>query len=341
MMLLPRIGKKGYYEHIPSNSSGKTDSKSVSVVQPHAIARQILPTEFLMLYELGPLLGSGTTSKVFKLFHRKRQNVIDEKINNLACKIIDKQKMVHGLGDYEMEPLLNQLRKEANILRSICHPNIVSLYDFMETSSSLYFVMEHVQGGELFDHLVHHGALSEKLTCQLMLGVFSAVAYLHERNILHRDIKAENLLLFRRLDGEYALKLIDFGFGTTLQNNLACTFLGTAGYIAPEIRQQKQYSAAVDNWSLGILLFCCLSARLPFPSSTKPMHATEHLTTFKLSFPPAQWLDVSAGCKRLIVQLLDPDPLCRLSAKDALADPWVSDGPNARTLRVVVIIVFV
>ena len=105
----------------------------------------------------------------------------------------------------------------------------------------------------------------------LFADLFSAVSYLHERGVIHRDIKAENLLFYKKLNGEFTLKLIDFGFSTILKNDLARSFLGTGGYIAPEIRQNKNYSMSVDNWAMGVVLFCALSRTMPFGISVEQL----------------------------------------------------------------------
>ncbi len=111
-----------------------------------------------------------------------------------------------------------------------------------------------------------------------------------------------------------------------LQRDLTGTFLGTGGYIAPEVRQQKPYSTAVDNWALGVLMYCCLAAKLPFAASMQPLspHREECRRAFQLTFADEQWKDVSPACKGLIARLLDTDPMRRVTAKEALSDPWVS-----------------
>lgn len=99
-----------------------------------------------------------------------------------------------------------------------------------------------MSGGELFEHILDHGPLKETSAKSVMQSVFSAVSYLHDRGIIHRDIKAENLLVSQIKGGLYSIKLIDFGFSKVLRYNLAGSFLGTGGYIAPEIRHVIQYT---------------------------------------------------------------------------------------------------
>ena len=229
----------------------------------------------------------------------------------LACKVIDKRRLIGlSLNTIDMDVVLGQLRKEISILKSCDHPNIVAFQDFIETKDAMYLVTEYASGSlrlhaifhtfetsplsyislkldspnvlcldscflgdELFEHIVRHGPLSEDLCREVMRGVFSAVSYLHDRGVLHRDIKAENVIIqLQETEKEGVLtassvKLIDFGFSTMLRRtDVTGSFLGTGGYLAPEIRQQRLYGVSIDNWALGTLLYCSIAGHLPFGS---------------------------------------------------------------------------
>jgi len=302
----------------------KEESQSEPIIDMEEKSTKIgFPKQFGQFYDVGTLVGVGTTSKVYRVYHRINKLTNASK-QPLACKVIDKRGITVGMDDTDIEPLLEQLRKEVDILRRIHHQNIVSFVDFMETSSKLFIITERLDGGELFDHLLNNGPLTEQLACQVLHGVFSAVAYLHERGVIHRDIKAENLIFFHNTRGELSLKLIDFGFSTILGHDMTGSFMGTGGYIAPEIRQNKTYSTSVDSWSLGVLLYCTLSAKLPFtisidalPSSTKACREA-----FSLVFPPQLWCHISETCKDLISSLLEIDPIKRITARTAVQHPW-------------------
>mmetsp|Transcript_25902 Transcript_25902/g.55993 ORF Transcript_25902/g.55993 Transcript_25902/m.55993 type:complete len:577 (-) Transcript_25902:632-2362(-) len=300
----------------------KTDSQSEPIL-PEMPRHEWLPPHFSQFYDLGAVMGVGTTSKVYRVYHRiSKLNHNSE--HALACKVINKRRITTSLKKNDIEPLLGQLRKEVDILRRINHCNIVSFVDFMETRSKLFIITERLDGGELFDHLLNHGPLREGVACQVLYGVFSAVAYLHERGVVHRDIKAENLIFFHDPWGRLSLKLIDFGFSTILRHDLTGSFMGTGGYIAPEIRQNKNYSASVDSWSLGVLLYCTLSAKLPFTISIDqlPSSTAECRGAFKLVFPSPAWAWISSNCRDLISLLLEIDPIQRGTPKDALRHSW-------------------
>lgn len=286
----------------------------------------IFPQQFGKFYALGDLVGVGTTSKVYKVSCKINTKWSSSESQKLACKIIDKRGITHGVDEYDIDPLLEQLCREVEILKRIHHENIVSFYDYMETKDHLFIITERLEGGELFDHILNNGPVAENIACRILYGVFSAVAYLHERGVIHRDIKAENLIFFKNSYGEDSLKLIDFGFSTILRHHLTGSFMGTGGYIAPEIRQSKNYSTSVDAWSLGILLYCMMSAKLPFGISTTflPSSMEKCQGLFVLVFPPHLWAHISGPCKDLISKLLELDPIKRYTAKNALAHPWVS-----------------
>lgn len=285
-----------------------------------------LPAQFTKLYSLGDLLGIGTTAKVYRV-HRKKKFFSTPNIKNLACKIIDKRKLTYGMSPKDVEPLLNQLRREVEILRRINHPNIVAFYDVIETHQQIFIITEHLSGGELFEYILSEGPLEESFAKQVLFGVFSAIAYLHDRGVIHRDIKAENLIFFQDIYGKTNLKLVDFGFSTIVRNELTGSFLGTGGYIAPEIRQSKNYNMSVDNWALGVLLYCALSAKMPFSVSIDALPHSNELCkdSFSLKFPKKHWSNVSNTCKDLISKLLETDPIKRMTSKEALQHSWVSN----------------
>lgn len=308
-----------------SSVTNGTYHSETNLLARSLIDEMIFPQQFGKFYQLGDLVGVGTTSKVYKVSYKINTKWSSSQSQLLACKIIDKRGITHGIDVYDIDPLLEQLCREVEILKRIHHENIVSFYDYMETKDHLFIITERLDGGELFEYILSNGPATEEFACKILYGVFSAVAYLHERGVVHRDIKAENLIFFKNSYGEDSLKLIDFGFSTILRHHLTGSFMGTGGYIAPEIRQNKNYSTSVDSWSLGVLLYCTLSAKMPFGVSmdTLPGSIEDCQGLFQLVFPPKTWAHVSEPCKDLISKLLELDPIKRFTAKKALAHPWV------------------
>ena len=138
------------------------------------------------MYEMRQEIGEGTTSRVFLAIRRSDRR-------KFACKVVDKRLLAQD--KVQIAHLLKQLRKEVDILQRLDHPNIVHLQDMVETSAKIYCFMEYVEGGELYDHLYEHGPMESQAAAEMLFGLMSAVAHMHDRDVVHRDIKAENLML--------------------------------------------------------------------------------------------------------------------------------------------------
>ena len=221
--------------------------------------------------------------------------------------------------------MIEQFHTEIEALRSLHHPNIITLYDVYITEEKIYIVMELMSGGELFDYVVAKGTLNEEEASKIVNKVTSALVYMHSKNIIHRDLKPENLLLTHKPKSgdDVDVKIIDFGLSKVMAEPVAQSFLGTRGYLAPEMLQRQEYTRSVDAWALGVIVFVLLCGCLPFDDDSQ-MIPTDAMvkTKFQLRFP--RWAkDLSPSAKDLLSKLLDIDPRRRYTAEQALNHPWV------------------
>ncbi|GAB5034263.1 camk camk1 protein kinase [Nannochloropsis oceanica] len=272
---------------------------------------------FHVKYELKDVIGVGSTSTVYRCVEKRGEG------REFACKIIDKR-MVES----RFRGLLDQFQLEIGVLRALGgHKNIIHLEDVFETEERIYMVMELMRGGELFDYVVEKGTLSEEEASELVRCLASAIAYMHSLEIIHRDLKPENLLLTHRaeeggVEGRKAeVKIIDFGLSKILGGAMAKSFLGTRGYLAPEMLQRQTYSKTIDVWALGVIVFVLLCGCLPFDDDSTALSSESVQAKFQLRFP--SWANnLSSGAKDLLVHLLDINPRTRFTAEQALAHPW-------------------
>ncbi|CAN1230051.1 CBL-interacting serine/threonine-protein kinase 12 [Linum grandiflorum] len=251
-------------------------------------------------YEVGKLLGHGTFAKVYHARNVKTNE-------SVAIKVIDKEKIMKG----GLIVHINRVR----------HPNIVHLFEVMATKAKIYFVMEYVRGGELFNK-VAKGRLKEDVARRYFQQLISAVAFCHARGVFHRDLKPENLLL----DEEGNLKVSDFGLSAVAdqirQDGLFHTFCGTPAYVAPEVLGRKGYDAAkVDIWSCGVILFVLMAGYLPFHDQNIMMM---YKKIYKGEFRCPRWF--SPDLAKLLVKLLDTNPATRITIAEVMENRWFKRG---------------
>ncbi|XP_054032012.1 serine/threonine-protein kinase SIK3 isoform X2 [Dryobates pubescens] len=204
-------------------------------------------------------------------------------------------------------------------MKMLCHPHIIRLYQVMETERMIYLVTEYASGGEIFDHLVAHGRMAEKEARRKFKQIVAAVHFCHCRNIVHRDLKAENLLL----DANLNIKIADFGFSNIFTpGQLLKTWCGSPPYAAPELFEGKEYDGPkVDIWSLGVVLYVLVCGALPFDGSTlQNLRARVLSGKFRIPF------FMSTECEHLIRHMLVLDPSKRLSMEQICKHKWMKLG---------------
>ncbi|EPS61861.1 hypothetical protein M569_12931, partial [Genlisea aurea] len=258
-------------------------------------------------YEIGKLLGQGSFAKV----HHARNL---ESGQSVAVKIIDKDRIMK-VG------LIDQIKREISTMRLVRHPNVVELHEVMATRAKIYFVMEYVRGGELFNR-VAQGRLREDAARRYFQQLIAAVDFCHSRGVYHRDLKPENLLL----DEFGNLKVSDFGLSALVdskaQDGLLHTTCGTPAYVAPEVIHRKGYDGEkADVWSCGVILFVLLAGYLPFQDSNlMELYRKIRKGEFRCPhwFPPE--------VRKLLSKILNPNPSARITISRIMENSWFQKG---------------
>ncbi|XP_022707269.1 MAP/microtubule affinity-regulating kinase 3-like isoform X2 [Varroa jacobsoni] len=283
-----------------TSGSGRSGSTQPRSDEPHIGRYRLLKT-----------IGKGNFAKV-KLARHLPTN------KEVAIKIIDKTQL--------NQSSLQKLFREVRIMKMLSHPNIVKLYQVIETEKTLYLVMEYASGGEVFDYLVAHGRMKEKEARAKFRQIVSAVQYCHQKRIIHRDLKAENLLL----DAEMNIKIADFGFSNEfVPGQKLDTFCGSPPYAAPELFQGKKYDGPeVDVWSLGVILYTLVSGSLPFDGANLK-ELRERVLRGKYRIP----FYMSTDCESLLKKFLVLNPQKRATLEAIMREKWMNLGYEDDELR--------
>ncbi|XP_034233875.1 serine/threonine-protein kinase SIK3-like isoform X2 [Thrips palmi] len=255
-------------------------------------------------YELDKTIGKGNFAVVKLATH-----VVTK--TQVAIKIIDKTKL-----DEENR---KKISREIQIMTKLRHPHIIRLYQVMETEKMIYLVTEYARGGEIFDYLVGQGKMDETEARRIFHQIVEAVNYCHSHNVVHRDLKAENLLLDSKMD----IKLADFGFSNHfIEGQLMSTWCGSPPYAAPELFEGREYDGPkADIWSLGVVLYVLVCGTLPFDGHTlQALRETVISGMFRIPF------FMSMDCENLIRNMLVLEPERRYSIRQILRHKWMTEG---------------
>ncbi|XP_061671269.1 serine/threonine-protein kinase 33 [Syngnathoides biaculeatus] len=267
------------------------------------------------IYTIGKKLGHGSYGVVYEATHNRTQT-------QWAIKTVCKA-----------EPgstKIKMLEQEIKILKQVDHPNILRLEEIYETAQMTYLITELCVGGELKLVLQQKRFFPEEEARHIIGCLADAITYLHKKNIMHRDLKLENILVKNSLEdynGKLDIKVADFGLSVkTLgvgSENILSDICGTPIYMAPEMMSQRGYTHWCDMWSVGVIMYILLCGEPPFVSKSKENRLKE-IRTIGVQFSSPIWDTVSDAAKTVVTCLLKENPAYRMSANQLRDNPWIT-----------------
>ncbi|KAI8985294.1 kinase-like domain-containing protein [Pilobolus umbonatus] len=267
-------------------------------------------------YVLQDVLGQGSFGSV-----KRAKRLSDDK--EVAVKIIPKLKVKNHV---------DMVKDEVAVLKDLHHPNVIGYYDTFESRDKFYLVFELATGGELFERLFERGKFSEKDAVVIMRSVLKGLEYIHHHNIVHRDMKPENLL-FKTTEPDSDLVICDFGIAKVNTQDVGLeTICGSPGYVAPEVIKHQPYGPAIDMWAVGVITFVLLCGYQPFQAEDQ-VELMDLITHARYDFHDRYWKNISEDAKSFIRSLLVLDPKKRMTATEALTHRWMT-GDEAKDIDI-------
>ena len=259
------------------------------------------------IYKLVRTIGQGGFSKIKLVKHLPSGELV-------AMKEIAKD----TLDDAERK---RRFIREITFFKVLSHPNLIHLYEVIESATHYYFVIKYADGADLLTHINQQRRLREAEAKVLFGQILQCVSYLHQQHVTHRDLKPENILLVNNCTTAI---VSDLGLATRYEQRVSLsTVCGSPHYASPEVIMGQPYSGErVDVWSLGVLLYVMVTGRLPFSGSTQE-ELYANIANVWYSFPVD--LEVSAECKDLIEKTLVHDPQQRIALAEMKEHPFVKD----------------
>uniref|UniRef100_A0A8C1SEP8 Serine/threonine-protein kinase 33 n=1 Tax=Cyprinus carpio TaxID=7962 RepID=A0A8C1SEP8_CYPCA len=299
-----------------------TRANSAEKKVPHT--RMEDESDIQKIYSFGRKLGQGNFGVVCEATHIETQR-------KWAIKKVNKEKA--GTSG------VKHLEREVSIMKQVKHEHIIHLEEVFETPKRMYLVTELCEGGDLKDLLQKNKHFTEEETRHIIKSLSEAIVYLHKKDIVHRDLKLENILVKSCHQGNdndmVNIKVTDFGLsvqkgGVGSENMLQAT-CGTPIYMAPEVVNGHQYSQQCDLWSIGVIMYI-LCGEPPFISSSKE-RLSEMIMKGELTFSGPVWHTISDAAKNVIRCLLNVDPAHRITANELLDNPWISGDTSTIVTR--------
>ncbi|GMH45008.1 hypothetical protein BSKO_12965 [Bryopsis sp. KO-2023] len=303
----------------PLNSNGGQPEllRNASAMDPEQLAYsspKFMRGSVKAVYKFNGVIAEGGFAQVIEVVRKGTQETF-------ACKVMTFPSTSHPNPDAMSR---EDIFREISISAGLDHKNIVPLIEFYVDKKKIYMIFELMSGGRLLEVVLQRPpeASTRKIFRQLIEGI----GYLHSKNVTHRDLKLENILLERKDDLE-SIKIADFGLAKQTARPLQ-TMCGTLYYVAPEViaeDRNKTYGKAVDMWSAGVLLYVLLSGLQPFAGKSDSQ-IFDKILGADYGFDKPQWRDTSDLAKDLVGSLLEISSTKRLTAAQVLEHPWMKQG---------------
>ena len=326
--------KISFDPNIKENKSNKEKStfqrrnnRSISLVQKKKLGSQIFKDELKIKVSINNLVNEiqGLPTMKYKVTNKIGEGSYGAVY--LAFNIYTKQKVAIKRIVKNEENKIDELEliNEINILKKLSHPNILKIIEFYQSEHSYYIITDHCSNGELYDQIKYK--YNENQLAVLFYQMFSGIAYLHDKNIVHRDLKLENILISeievdkKTNDRFFWIKIIDFGTAKIFEKNKKeKSVVGSSYYIAPEVLK-KSYNEKCDTWSIGVILYMLIVGRAPFDGADDE-EIIQNIRKGKYNSEHKKLVASSPEVQDLVKKLLQVDVKKRLSAMEALKHPW-------------------
>ncbi|UJR10836.1 hypothetical protein I4U23_015023 [Adineta vaga] len=266
-------------------------------------------------YEILNKLGKGSFGIVYRV--QNKSNHMFYAVKAISKKLGQKSKSI-------------SFDNEVKLLTEVNHPNLIHLHEVLESSQNLYLIIELCEGGELGGYVKTHGPLPEQTVKHIMSKLINALHYLHKIDVVHRDLKLENILLKKTPSGKtdiFDIRVTDFGLSSkksiTSTDSLFNDYCGTPLYMAPEILENKNYSALCDVWAMGVIMFYLICGRHPYVAHDE-RRLLEIIRSTTLRFDVEKFRNISSQGIDFLQGMLVYDTVHRRTMGELIVHPWLT-----------------
>ena len=312
---------------LKDNKFVRKGNRSISLVEKNKLGSQIFKEELKLKVTINTLIEetNGLPTMKYKVIQRLGDGAYGTVYLavNLMTKAKVAMKKINKVKENEIDDM--EIKNEINILKKLDHPNIVKILEFYSTEKAYYIITSYCPCGELYNQIKYQ--YNENQLAVLFYQVFSGLYYLHSKNIVHRDLKLENILITEiekeKKTGKslFWIKIIDFGTAKIFEKNKSeKAVVGSSYYIAPEVLQKK-YNEKCDTWSAGVILYMLICGRAPFDGADDD-EIIANIKKGTYNHFHKKLAASSPEVQDLVTKLLEVNVNKRLSAAEALQHPW-------------------